>query len=129
MKSCDVTHQVIETVTCNTHCSIKVYTMEFFHDLCMIRDLKIRYLGLTETLNFHVFAVILTDRHRRIDDVRDDHHSLLNFFLQLSLLFFLLLRCRPFGLLAFPYKPLILGSKSFLLRLLFGNYGDKLRFF
>ena len=87
MKSCDVTHQVIETVTCNTSCSIKVYTMEFFHDLCMIRDLKIRYLGLTKTLNLNVFAVILTYRNRRIDDVRDDHHSLLNLFLKLSLLF------------------------------------------
>lgn len=50
----------------------------FSHDIHMIRHLKIRHKRLAEALDFNVLAVILADRHARIDDLRDDLHALLD---------------------------------------------------
>ena len=48
----------------------------------MIRNLEIRHDGLAEALDFHVLAVILANRHRRVNDVRNDEHPLADFRLQ-----------------------------------------------
>ena len=45
----------------------------------MVRHLKIRYNRLAKTLQFDVFAVILANGNRRIDDVRDNKHPLADF--------------------------------------------------
>ena len=84
MQSCDVSHQVIESVSGNFSCTVKVDTVERFHDFCMVWDFKIRNNRLTEAFDLYVFAVIFSDRHRRIDDVRDNHHVCFQFFFYFS---------------------------------------------
>ena len=54
----------------------------------MVRDLKIRNYRLAEPLDLDIFGIVLTDRNRRIDHLRDDHHYLCNLFFQLGLLSF-----------------------------------------
>ena len=80
MKTCDVSHQIIESVTCNTSCAVKVDSVKALHNICMIRNFEIRNNRLTEFLDLYVFAVIFTDRYRWINDVRDNHHVLEKFF-------------------------------------------------
>ena len=52
----------------------------------MVRYLEIRYHRLTETLNLHILRIILTDGHRRINDIGDHHHYLSDLLLHLGLL-------------------------------------------
>ena len=49
----------------------------------MVRDLIIRNERLAEPFDFHILAVILADRNRRVDHLRNDHH----FFFELCLHF------------------------------------------
>ena len=85
MKACDITHQIIESVTGNTSCAVKIDSIKILHDICMIRNFKIRNNRLTKFLNLYVLAVVFTDRYRRIDDVRDHHHIFQKLFLNLFL--------------------------------------------
>ena len=85
MKTCDVSHQIIESVTCNTSCAVKIDSVKALHDICMIWNFEIRNNRLTEFLDLYVLAVIFTDRYRRIDDVRDYHHVFQKLFLNLFL--------------------------------------------
>ena len=88
MKSCDIPHQIIETITSNTSCAIKVDSVKSFHDFCMIRNFEVRNNRFTKFLNLNVLAVIFTNRYRWVNDIRDYHHILqklfLNFFLSLG---------------------------------------------
>ena len=81
--------EVVETVSGNSSCRVKVDSVESLHDLCVVRDLEIRNDRITEFLYFHVLAVIFTDRNGRIDDVRDRHHDLFDALLEV---FFFLLK-------------------------------------
>ena len=75
MKACDVAHKVIETVSGNTSCGIKIDAVKAFHDVCVIRNLEIGNNGLTEPLNLNVLGIVFSDGYRRIDDVRYRHHN------------------------------------------------------
>ena len=75
MKSCNIAHKIIETVTRNLSCRIKVDTVEFFHNFRVIRNFKIRYKRIAEPLNFNILTVILTNRNRRINNIRNLHHD------------------------------------------------------
>ena len=83
MKTCNVSHQIIESITCNTSCAVKIDSVKVLHDICVIRNFEIRNNRLTEFLDFYVLTVIFTDRYRRINDVRDNHHILQKLFLNL----------------------------------------------
>ena len=85
MKSCNIAHQIVESVTSNTSCAVKIDSVKSFHNLCMIWNFEVRDNRLTEFLNFYVLAVIFTNRYRWINDVRDYHHI----FQKLFLYFFL----------------------------------------
>ncbi len=76
MQAGDVTHQVIETVARNAAGSLEVDAVEGLHDISVVGDLEIRDDRLAEALALDVLGVIFPDRDGRIDDVRDDHHSL-----------------------------------------------------
>ena len=52
----------------------------------MIRHLKVRYNRITILLNLHILAVILTDRYAWVNNIRNDHHDLLNLLCQLRFL-------------------------------------------
>ena len=86
MKTGNVTHQIVETVSCYFSGAVQIDTVEFLHDLGMIGNLEIRNNGLAVFLDLHVLTVIFTDRYGRIDDVRNDHHSGADLFLHLLLL-------------------------------------------
>ena len=88
MKPCNISHKIIETVTCNPACTFKVYTIKAFHNLSMIRNFKTGNLRLTKLLNFYIFRIIFTDWHTFINYVRYSHHNLLDFFIKFCLLFF-----------------------------------------
>ena len=88
VKSCDITHKIIESVSCHISGSIQIYTVMLFHNLSMIGNLEIRYHRLAELLNLDIFRIILTDRHTRIDDIWDYHHPLFNLFGKCNLLLF-----------------------------------------
>ena len=80
MKSCDISHQIIESVTCNTSCAIQIDSVKAFHNICVIWNFIIRNNRLTKFLDFYVFTVIFTNRYRWINDVRDNHHVFEKFF-------------------------------------------------
>ena len=82
----NVTFQIIKTVSGYFSCTVKVDTIKFFHDFCMIWDLEIRNNRLTKTLNFYVLAIIFSNRDRRINDVRNGHHDLFDLLLKLAFL-------------------------------------------
>ena len=76
MKSCDIAHQVIETISSYLSGTVQIDAVKFLHDLCVVWDLKIRNDRITVLLDFYVLAVIFTDRYRWINDIRDGHHNL-----------------------------------------------------
>ena len=88
MKSCNVTHKVIESITCHLACWIKVYTIKFGHDFCVIWYFKIRNYRFTEFFNFNIFAIILTNWNTRINYVRNRHHNLSYFCIKFTFLCF-----------------------------------------
>ena len=87
MKSGDVAHKIVETVSGNLSGAVKVDAVEAFHYIRVVGYLKIGNNGLAELLDFHVFAVILADGNRRVDDVRNCHHDLFDSFLNVPFLF------------------------------------------
>ena len=76
MKSCDIAHQVIETISSYLSGTVQIDAVKFLHNLGVVRDLEIRYNRLAEALDLYVLAVVFTDRNTRINDVRDGHHNL-----------------------------------------------------
>ena len=88
MQSGDITHQIIKTVSCYLSGAVEINSVKTFHDFRMIRDFEIRYHRLTISLDFHVLAVVFSNRYRRINDIRNDHHILQNLFLQFSFFLF-----------------------------------------
>ena len=79
MKSCDVSEQIVESVSGNASCRIHIDSVKGLHNIRVVRNFKIRNLRLTESLNFYILAVIFSDRDGRIDDIGNDHHSLPDF--------------------------------------------------
>ena len=83
MESCYVAHEIVEAVSGNSARRIKVYAMESFHNVGVIRNLKIGDHRVAEAFTFDIFAVVLADRYRFVDNVRYAHHYRLDFFLDL----------------------------------------------
>ena len=88
MQSSDVTHQIVETISCYLSGAVEIDSVKAFHDFRMIRDFKIRNHRLTISLDFHILAVVFSNRNRRINNIGNHHHILQDFFLQLSLFLF-----------------------------------------
>ena len=65
--------------------SININAVELLHDVHMIGHLEIRHKRLAEALDLDVLAVVLADRHARIDNLRNDLHALLDFSILLFL--------------------------------------------
>ena len=80
VQSCDIAHQVVETVTSYFSSAVQVDAAEAFHNICVVRDFEIRNNGFAESFYFHVFAVVFTDGNGRIDDVRNGHHDFFDAF-------------------------------------------------
>ena len=108
MKSCNITHQIVETVARYLSGTVQIDSVEALHDVGMIRYLKIRYHRFAVSLHFHVLAVVFSNRYAGIDDVRDGHHDLFDLLVQLP--FLLLQLCQ------------MVGSRRHLLLKLFGLF-------
>ena len=80
MKSCDISHQVVKTVSRNFSGAVQIQTVKAFHNIRMIRNLKIRHCRLAVSLNFYILTVIFSNRNRRINDVWNGHHDFFNLF-------------------------------------------------
>ena len=82
MKSCNISHQIIESISCHSSGTVKINTIETLHNLGMIRNFKIRNYRLTVSLYLYVLSIILSNRNARINDVRNGHHDLGYFLIQ-----------------------------------------------
>ena len=87
MKSGDISHQIIKTVSCHFCSTLQINSIKGLHDICMVRNLIFRHYRLTETFHFHVLGVILADRNLGINDIRQGHHDLSNLLCKFRFLF------------------------------------------
>ena len=85
MQSRDISLEVIEAVAGDPSGGIQIDTVKALHDLCVIRNLKIRHDRIAELLQLDIFGIILADRNLVRDHLRDDHHVLVDDFLRLFL--------------------------------------------
>ena len=83
MQTRNVAHEIIETGSGNSACCILVKTAQSLHDIRVIRDLVIRNDRLTKALDLDILAVVLADRHRCINDLRDALHDVIELCAQL----------------------------------------------
>ena len=97
MKSGNIAHQVIETVSRHSSGRVQINTVKPLHNICVVRNLKIRHHGLTEPLHFHVLTVVPADGHGWVDDVGNGHHDFGNLLRKLSFLFLKLRQTRGIG--------------------------------
>ena len=79
-----IAHQIVKSVAGNAPCGIHIHSIELFHDLGVIGNLKIGHFRLSEALHFHSIAVIRPQRHGRIDHIRNLQHNRVNFIGQFS---------------------------------------------
>ena len=94
MKSCNISHQIIEAISGNLSGAVKVKPLEPFHNFRMIRNLKIRRHRFSILLHFHIFTVVFSNGNGRINNIGNNHHNFCDLFLQLS--FQLLQFCQTF---------------------------------
>ena len=91
MKPCNISHQIIEAIARHSSGRVQVNAVKPLHNVCVVRNLKIRYHGLAKPLHFHVFTVIPANGYSWVDDIGNGHHNLCNLLRKLSF-FFLQLR-------------------------------------
>ena len=123
MKSGNISHQIIKSVSCNSSGTVQINSIKVFHDFCVIRDLKIRNNRLSEFFNLNVFTIIFSNRYCRINDIRNYHHILQKLF------FYFFFSCRKFintcsgsSHLLFNFLCLFAFSLSHQSANLFGNF-------
>ena len=113
VESCNIPHQVVKAVSGNLSGAVQIDSVKALHNLCMVWNLKIRHNRLAVLLNLHILAVILSDRNRRIDNVRDRHHDLCDSLGELLLLLLKLSQtCRVLAHLLFELLGLLFLSLS-----------------
>ena len=88
VQPCNIAAQIVEAVAAGVSGCINVDAVELFHNIHVIRHLKIRNNRLAEALYFHIFRVILADGHRIVNKVRDYQHNLPDFLRKLGFLLF-----------------------------------------
>ena len=80
MQSCNISHQIIKSVSGYFSGAVQIDSVKPLHNICVIRNLKLRYNRLSKPLDFYIFTVIFSDRNRWIDDIRNRHHDLFDLF-------------------------------------------------
>ena len=94
MQTRHITHEIVKSVSGHTTCGVHINAAESFHDLSVIRNVKIGYARLSETLDLNIAGVVRTYRHALVNDVGDDHHYLSDLFLKNRLQLFKLRKAR-----------------------------------
>ena len=85
MQARDVALEVVEAVARGAARRIQVDAVKRLHDVNMIRDFIIRNDRVAKALKLDVLGVVLADRDRGVDDIRNDHHAAADFLLILLL--------------------------------------------
>ena len=86
MKPCNISHKIIESIAGYFAGTVQINAIKALHNLCMIRNLKIRNHRIPIFLNLHILTVIFSNGNTRINDIRNRHHNLCYFFIQLFFL-------------------------------------------
>ena len=76
MQSCNIAHEIIEAISGYLSCSIQINAVKGFHNIGVIRNLKIRNQRLAELFDLYVLAVIFSNGYTGIDDIGNGHHNL-----------------------------------------------------
>lgn len=84
MQSCNITSEIIEAVAGSFSCGIEVNSVEFFHNIDMIGNFKVRGKGFAELFDLDVFGIVLADRNRKVNDVWDNHHDFFDLLFKFS---------------------------------------------
>ncbi len=82
VKPCNISHEIIKSVSCHPAGTVQINAAETLHDLRMVGNLKIRNDRLSVFLDFHIFTVIFSDGYAGINDVRNRHHDFRHLFVQ-----------------------------------------------
>ena len=90
MESGNISHQIIETISRNSSCTVQINSVKVFHNFCVIWNFKIRNNRLSEFFNLNIFAVVFSNRYCWINDIRNYHHIFQKF------LFYFFFSCRKF---------------------------------
>ena len=85
VKPRDIPKEIIEAVSGNPARGVKVNTIKRLHDFSMVRHRKVRGLGLAESLDLHIFAVVFSDGHRVVNHLGNQQHFLVQLNFQLGL--------------------------------------------
>ena len=91
VQPCNISAQIIEAIAAGLSCSIQINTMQFLHNINMIRNREIGNNRFSKAFYFYIFAVVSADRYRWINEVWNLHHGFPNLAFQLCfqlLLFF-----------------------------------------
>ena len=86
MQPGDIAHQIVKAVSAGFSGAVQIQPAEPFHNIHMIRYLKIRNHRFAKPLYLDIFAVVAADWNRIVDDVGNHQHPLANLFLQLAFL-------------------------------------------
>ncbi len=112
MQTGDISHQIIKAIAAGFSGAVQIHTAEPFHNIHMVRNLKIRDLRLSKTFYLYIFAVVLADRNRVVNNIGNDQHPFADLALQLCFLGLEFLQLgsnaghQPLGLLRFFLFPL-----------------------
>jgi hypothetical protein len=119
MQACYVSAEIVETVAARFPRTFDVDAMQLFHNVNMIRYLKIGNGRFAETLNLHVLTVVLSDWNGIVNDIRDYHHPFFDLGVELFL-----------QLLQFNKLPGNLGNSLLVVfRFLFPAFGHQISYF
>ena len=122
METCNISHEIIEAVSCYLSCGVKVDAVHLFHNIRVIGNLKIGNVRLAEAFKLHIFAVVLSHGNGGVDDIGNSHHYLFDLFSKLGLLSFKL--CKAVAeacYLSLCFLSLVLFALSHKSAYLFGD--------
>ena len=92
MHTGNVAHKIIESFAGDLSGSFFINSVEFCHNVGMIRNFKVGVGLFSELLNLNVFAVVLAYGNRRVYDIRNLHHK--GFYLGFKLVFLCFKLCK-----------------------------------
>ena len=94
VKSRYIAHKIVKSLSRYAAGCVLIYSVEKLHNVGMVGYLKIRVGLLAEFFNLDIFAVVLSDRHAWVYDVRYFHLNFKNFRREPVLFFLKLLKLR-----------------------------------
>ena len=76
VKSGNITHQIVKAIPGHFSGSVQINAVKTLHNVCMVRNLKLRNCRLSELFDLYILAVIFSNGDAWVNDIRDRHHDL-----------------------------------------------------